>query len=264
MSWACRVTTDCPRWAPPLLAIQFLTRIPAPGLGSLSREAAVAGLARAVIWFPLVGSLVGVITALTIVLTEQFWPRLVAVLLALVLEARLTGAFHEDALADFCDGVGGGRDPEHARNIMKDSRIGTYGALALLLGVGLRVALTVTLPDVLLVIVVIAAATFGRLQAVMVMAAVAPAPVSNTLAKDVGGRVSRGYALLALLLSVPGLLPLAWHLPWPLVGAFMAGVVFTIWFRRLLLRKVGGSTGDCLGFAACVGQLTLLLAVCAA
>lgn len=258
------VRTDCPPWAPPLLAIQFLTRLPVPGVASLSREAALDGLKRAVIWFPLVGALVGVITALTILTIEQFWPRMVAVLMAFIVEARLTGAFHEDAVADFCDGAGGGKSPEQAREIMKDSRIGTYGALALMLAVGLRLALTCLLPAATLLVAVVAAATFGRLLAVMVMASIAPVRAANTLAKVVGGRVSAGYAAVAFALALPGLLPLAWAAPFALLGAAAAGLVFILWFKRLLANRVGGSTGDCLGFAAYAGQLLVLLAALAA
>ncbi len=256
--------TDCPPWAPPLLALQFLTRIPVPGVASLSREAAIEGLKRAVVWFPLVGSIIGGVTALTIILADQWWPRLVAVLIAFVVEARLTGAFHEDAVADFCDGVGGGRNPEHARDIMKDSRIGTYGALALVLALGLRVALTYSLSAATLAVAVIGAATFGRLLAVMTMVSVAPALVSNSLAKDVGGKVSPGCAAFAVILGLPGLFPLAVASPLAVLGATAAGVVFILWFSRLLQRLVGGSTGDCLGFAAYAGQLIVLLAVIAA
>lgn len=256
--------TECPSWAPPLLAVQFLTRIPVPGVASLTREAALEGLKRAVIWFPLVGSIIGGITALTIVLADHWWPRVVAVLIAFAVEARLTGAFHEDAVADFCDGAGGGRNPEHAREIMKDSRIGTYGALALLLAVGLRVALTFSLSVTNLVVAVVGAATFGRLLAVITMASIAPAPVSNTLAKDFGGKVSLAYAASAVILAMPGLLPLSLASPLSMLGATVAGAVFVLWFNRLLKLRIGGSTGDCLGFAAYAGQLIVLLAVIAA
>jgi adenosylcobinamide-GDP ribazoletransferase len=260
-TWACGVKTECPAWAPPLLAIQFLTRVPVPGLGALSEEAAREGLKRAAIWFPVVGALIGASTVLTILIVEQWWPRLIAVLVALALEARLTGAFHEDAVADFCDGAGGGRNPEHAREIMKDSRIGTYGALALIFAVLLRVALTESLPDVMLVAAVIGAATFGRLLAVAVMASNAPAPAPSTLAKDVGGKLPAGFVALAFALALPGLALLAWHSPAVLLAAAVTGVVFVLWFRRLLARRIGGSTGDCLGFAAYAGQLIVLLAV---
>ena len=264
MNWVCRVKTECPHWAPPLLAIQFLTRIPVPVLGSLSREAAIEGLKRAVIWFPFVGSLIGAVTALTILLAEQWWPRLVAVLIALAVEARLTGAFHEDAVADFCDAAGGGKNPEHAREIMKDSRIGTYGSLALLFAVGLRLALTCLLPAATLLVGVVGAATSGRLLAVMVMTSVSPIAASSTLAKDVGGRVSVRYAAWALALALPGLLLLVWAAPFAVLIVAAASIVFIVWFKRLLTVRIGGSTGDCLGFAAYAGQLIVLFALVSA
>lgn len=255
------MSADCPRWAPPLLAIQFLTRIPVPGVSRLSESEARIGLGRAIAWFPLIGALVGAITAGTLLLAEQLWSRLVAVLIALIVEARLTGAFHEDAVADFCDGVGGGRDPAHARQIMKDSRIGTYGALGLTLSVALRAALIYTLSPVVAVLAIIGSATFGRLLAVIVMATTPVAPVAaGGLAKDVTANIRRRDVAFAVITSSPGLAPFAMSTPIAAVATFAAAALFLIWFRRLVMKKVGGTTGDCIGFSAYVGQLLLLLA----
>jgi adenosylcobinamide-GDP ribazoletransferase len=216
------------------------------------------GLTRAVGWFPLVGALVGAITAATLLLADQFWPRTIAVILALIVEARLTGAFHEDAVADFCDGVGGGRDPEHVRQIMKDSRIGTYGALGLLLAVALRAALMISLDAQYVAVAIIAAAVFGRLLAVLAMV-VTPAPQGEGLAKDVGTGVRKRDFALAVVTASPALVACLIIAPAASLIAFAASIAFLIWFRALLLRRVGGSTGDCLGFAAYAGQLILLL-----
>lgn len=301
--------THCPVWAPPLLAVQFLTRVPVPWLAGLSAEVVSVGLGRAVGWFPLVGALVGALTAATLLLTEQLWPRVVAVILALIVEARLTGAFHEDAVADFCDGVGGGRDAEHARQIMKDSRIGSYGALGLSLAVALRAALMMFLPASIAVPAIIAAATFGRLLAAIAMVmvpsatgrenlaviplhgeslAVVSSPAGNdglagappsphgediaaipipprvgSLAKDIGARLTGRDAALAIATAIPGMLLFGVRAPLALLIACLGSVVFLIWFKALVLRRVGGSTGDCLGFAAYSGQLILLLAAVA-
>lgn len=254
----------CPAWLPPLLAIQFLTRLPVPALAGLSGQQARAGLQRAVVWFPLVGTLVGAATAATLLLAEQIWPRMVAVILALIVEARLTGAFHEDAVADFCDALGGGRDETHVRQIMKDSRIGSFGALGLMLGVGLRAALMVSLSAPLLVAALIAAATFGRLFMVIVMAAIAPSPMHEGLAKSVGAGVRARDVALASLVALPGLSPFAVHAPTAMLFASVAAVLFLFWFKALLARRVGGSTGDCIGFAAYAGQLILFLSAAAA
>lgn len=261
MSWAWHVATEAvPRWAPPLLALQFLTRIPVPGTAALSPAQARAALQSAAAWFPLVGTLVGSLTAALILLLARGWPMPVAVLAALAFEAWLTGAFHEDAVADFCDGMGGGHDAGQVRRIMKDSRIGTYGTLGVLFAVGLRWLATLALPPALLVAAIVAAATFARLQAVVMMSALDPVGEGATLAKDVGGRVPLRRLGLAVVLALPGLALLAWAAPQALWLAVAGAALFTWWLRRLLLRRLGGSVGDALGFAAYAAQLLVLLA----
>ena len=258
------VPIDLPRWAPPLLAVQFLTRLPAPATARLTPDQVRIGLARAVGWFPLVGTLVGVCTATIMLLAELVWPRLVAVLLALIVEARLTGAFHEDAVADFCDGFGGGHDPESIQRIMRDSRIGSYGTVGLTLAIGLRVALLVALSPAIAWIAIVASATFGRLLVVATMVAVPPVPARPGPSRDVSGDVGRRRLIGAVLASVPALGAFAFVHPAALAGAVVAAALFLIGFRRRLLDRIGGSTGDCLGFAVYAGQLLFLLAATAA
>ncbi|WP_439534002.1 adenosylcobinamide-GDP ribazoletransferase [Polymorphobacter sp.] len=261
------MTDRCPWWAPPLLAVQFLTRVPVPGTGRLSAEAVRAGLVRAIGWFPLVGALVGMVTAAVALAAASIWPVPVAVLMALAVEARLTGAFHEDAVADFCDAFGGGLTAEDVRRILKDSRIGSYGAVGLGLALALRAVLLITVlqafAPMAAAVVIIASASFGRLVAAALMALVPPAPAGTGLAKDIGGGVGAGVLAMALATAAPGLLPFAVMMPLPALATLLAGGVFILWFRRLLLRRIGGSTGDCLGFAAYAGQLISLLAAAA-
>ena len=247
-------------WIPPLLALQFLTRIPVPGLSAITAETAKAGLAKAVIWFPVVGGLVGTITAAALLATDVFWPRAIAVILALIVEARLTGAFHEDAVADFCDGFGGGMTSERIHEIMKDSRIGSYGALGMGLAVALRAALVLALPDALILPAVIASATFGRYLAVCLMAIIPPLVRTTGLAKDVGAQAGVGQWLWASLFTAPFMIPLGLAIPLPMLTAFAAALIFVLWFRHFLLRHLGGVTGDCLGFGVYAGQLLILLA----
>jgi adenosylcobinamide-GDP ribazoletransferase len=250
-----------------VLAVQFLTRLPVPSTAQLTPEQVAIGLVRAVAWFPLVGALVGAITAGVAIAAMTLWPTVIAVLLALIVEVRLTGAFHEDAIADFCDAFGGGITSEDLRHIMKDSRIGSFGAVGLTFGIGLRAALTwvvlESLPLALAAMAIIAAATFGRLVAVILMTLIAPAASHGSLAKDVGSRADVRTLLLALLASLPGVLGFALFEPNSLLAAIGVTVLFLLWFRNLLMRGIGGSTGDCLGFAAFAGQLILLLAATA-
>jgi adenosylcobinamide-GDP ribazoletransferase len=250
-----------------VLAVQFLTRLPVPGTAGLTADQVAVGLVRAVGWFPLVGALVGSITAGVAIAANSLWPAVIAVVIALAVEARLTGAFHEDAVADFCDAFGGGLTADDTRRIMKDSRIGSYGAMGLMLAVGLRAALTVTIVERMAPAVaaatIVAAATFGRTSIVALMTMVAPAPGGGGLAKDVSSAVGMGTLLFALATALPGLATFAMVAPLALLAALGAAGAFLFWFRALLLRRIGGSTGDCLGFAAYAGQLILLLAATA-
>ena len=250
-----------PIWAPPLLAVQFLTRVPVPPLIRLSADEAADGLARAMAWLPLVGAAIGLLTAGVFVAAGSVWPALVAAVLALILEALLTGAFHEDAVADFCDAFGGTARAADALRIMKDSRIGSYGTLGLGLAVGLRIAGVVALPPGLAVAAIVAAATMGRLWAVVLAAIVAPVRAEGMAVR--AGKVPPRRVLLAGALALPGVLPLAILRPLPVVASLIVGAVFLLWLARFLRRRIGGSTGDCLGFAAFIGQLVVLLAAAA-
>lgn len=256
------VPTDGPCWAVPLLALQFLTRLPVPVLARLTPDQAAVGLTRAMAWLPPVGTLIGVVTAGVFVAAGWFWPPLVAAILALVVEALLTGAFHEDAVADFCDAFGGTASGERALAIMKDSRIGSYGALGLGLTVLLRIGAITALPAPVAVAAIIGAATAGRLCAVTLAAMVAPVGSGAGMAVR-AGRMPPGRLALALLLALPGVVPILWLRPGATGAAFAAMLLLLIWLRRFLPARIGGSSGDCLGFAAAMGQLALLLAVAA-
>lgn len=259
------VSPHVPRWAPPLLAVQFLTRVPVPLLDRLDSAVVHAGLVKAVGWFPLVGAMVGGFTAALVLGLAQIVPLAVAVIIALIAEARLTGAFHEDAVADFCDAFGGSYTADDVRRIMKDSRVGSYGALGLGLAVALRAALLISLPvtgePLLAAAAIVASACFARLVVVAAMAFIPPVPTGTGLAKDIGGGVTAKTLVTGTLTALPALTVLA-VLEWrSLVGAAILAGVFLSWLRRMLIRRIGGSTGDCLGFAAYAGQLFLLFAV---
>jgi adenosylcobinamide-GDP ribazoletransferase len=250
-------------WIPPLLAVQFLTRIPVPGLNALSADTVKTGLAKSVIWFPLVGALVGITTALAVLSFDQILPRAIAVIIALIIEARLTGAFHEDAVADFCDGFGGGQTSERILEIMKDSRIGSYGTLGLLLAVGLRAACMAGLPTGILIPAIIAAAAAGRWGAVLAMALIPPVQQGTGIAKDIGTQVGGTGLLWASLLLLPAIAALGLAAPLVVASALAVQLLAVIWFRALLLQSLGGVSGDCLGFFVYLSQLIWLLAALA-
>lgn len=252
-----------PPWAPPLLAVQFLTRVPVGALASLKPGQVTDGLARGMAWLPPVGTAIGLFTAAIYLAALRLWPPAVAALIALMAEALLTGAFHEDAVADFCDAFGGTARGDDARRIMRDSRIGSYGALGLGLSAALRWTTTASLPPASAVVAIVAAATIGRLAAVGLATTLAPAGDGAGMAVR-AGQVPIKRMAGAALLAVPGVAMLALQAPVAVAAAALASGTLLLWLRGLLARRIGGTTGDCLGFAAYMSQLIVLLAAAAA
>src|SRR5689334_21574812 len=125
------------------VALQFLTRVPVPSLPN----SAPSDLGKATAFFPLVGVIVGAGAAMVFVLLERVLPVPAAVLCAIAFAAFITGGFHEDGLADTFDGFGGGWTKDRVLEIMRDSRIGTYGALALVFSVLGKLTLLSSLPS---------------------------------------------------------------------------------------------------------------------
>ncbi len=232
-----------------LYAVQFLTRIPVPAW--VGHESGM--LERSSRWFPLVGGLVGAGAGSVWLLALQVLPPLPAAGLAVVAMVLLTGAFHEDGLADTADGLGGGLTRERALEIMRDSRIGTYGAAALIMALILRVVTLASLAPLTGVLALIAAHAGARLLVVAAMR-LAPYARDEGLGKPIGEGVAPsdfgialvGGVLLSLPLGLAGPLSLA-------LAAIPAGGLLVY-----LKHRLGGYTGDGLGAIAMLGELAML------
>jgi len=185
------------------------------------------------------------------------------VVLGLIFEAVLTGGLHEDAVADFCDAFGGGWTREDILRILKDSRVGSFGALGLGLAVLLRAGATAALPPAVLLATTVAAAAWGRWVILPIMALVPPVSDRPGSARDFGQGVGAREVVLGLLWALPAMLPFIAGRPWNAAAAFVASGVFLAWFVSYLRRRLGGVTGDCLGAACYAGQLLVLLAASA-
>ncbi len=240
-----------------LVAAQFLTRLPVPEPSAFTPDMPT----RAVRWFPLVGWLVGAISAGVWLAAGRLWSAPVAALLAVGAGALATGAFHEDGLADTFDGLGGGTTPERRLAIMKDSRIGGYGALALGVVAALRVGALASLAPWAGAGALIAAHGAARAGAVAVMR-LTPYVGDPGAAKGRDGalRPSAGETLCALALGAAGL-ALA---PWPGLSSGVASAAFATtalaWTSR---RLVGGHTGDVLGAVEQLAEAAFLLGAAA-
>jgi adenosylcobinamide-GDP ribazoletransferase len=224
-------------------ALGFLTRIPAPGLGALTPGA----LARAAVWFPVIGALVGLAAGGTRLLAELVLPAGPATVLALVVAVLLTGGLHEDGLADTADGLGAHVSRERRLEIMRDPRVGTYGALALVLVTLLAWTLLAGLDgeDCL------RAALAGHVLARWSM--LAHAATSPPARRDGAGTLLavRRRSLVAATMLAGALTVLA---AGPVAAAAGAGaaVVVVALMAPVMRSAIGGSTGDTFG---AVGKL---------
>jgi adenosylcobinamide-GDP ribazoletransferase len=238
---------------PLIAAFRFLTRIPVPGPHTRAED-----LAPAVGWFPVVGAIVGFVTAGVFVLASQFWAAPVAAVLAVAFGLLLTGGFHEDGFTDATDGLGGGYTQERVLEIMKDSRIGAYGAMALWCLLMLRWAVLCQLERRALWALPLAM-VWGRCSIAWTLRALPS--ISQGLAKEVHKNLGIG----PLLLSTAWLLAanlVAWHFGihhlWrPAIASL---VVASLWVLYLQ-RRLGGHSGDLLGAGNQLVEAAALLAM---
>ena len=235
-----------------LLSLQFFSRVPIPARVPYSEDE----LNKAVVYFPLVGTLIGAACALVYWGASFLWDAPIAIFLSMVFGLLLTGCFHEDGLADCMDGMGGGWDRERILTIMQDSRLGTYGAATLLAALGGKFLLLVSLPAALVIPLLILAHAVSRLNAATMMLSESYARPEGK-AKPLAVRIS----LLGLLIAAAlALAPFLWiELPPLLWLALLPLVPLRLWFARWLRKWIGGFTGDCLGALQQLSELTFLL-----
>lgn len=244
------------------LAVQFFTRLPTPQFEGFRPE----WLNDAAKWFPAVGLLVGGLSAAMLWLAAQVFPMPIAAGLALAAGAVVTGAFHEDGLADTFDALGGHVERAKALVIMKDSRLGSYGALALMIVTGLRWAALAALPLALAIPALVAAHAVARGGATALMARLDYVRDEDGKSKPLAVALGPFSLIMALLLSaLPlGLATALTPALWPAWLAGAAGVALVhAWCARWYRRRLGGFTGDTLGCAEQLGEAAFLLAVVA-
>jgi adenosylcobinamide-GDP ribazoletransferase len=242
-----------------LIALQFLTRLPVPARVGFDPQ----WLNESARHFPLVGASIGLLAAGVLWAAGWVFPTGVAVGLSMAATVLLTGAFHEDGLADTCDALGGAVSRERALEIMKDSRIGTYGAVGLLLVLGLKAVTLAALPLWWAVPALVLGHTASRAAAVSLIRFMPYAgDVDQAKAKPLARRISTagfvvacGWAVLVGALIV-ACAPDTWAAV--LLGLGMAAVgalACAGWFHR----RLGGITGDTLGATQQLTELLMLL-----
>jgi adenosylcobinamide-GDP ribazoletransferase len=234
-------------------ALRFFTRLPVPSRVGHSEQQ----LEQAARYFPLIGIVVGAIGALVTVATALRLPVTLAILAGMAATLLVTGAFHEDGLADAVDGFGGAWQKERVLEIMKDSRIGTFGAIAV----------TLMLLAKFNALVQIDALTGRRTLALALVAGHALSRLASTAlisvlhyvreddgakSRPVVGRLPAAGLGLAALFGLAPCVPLAAPRLWIAIGLV---IVVTALAARYFVRRIGGYTGDCLGAAQQVAEL---------
>jgi len=258
-----------------LVSIQFLTRVPVPVrlLNPFDRH----WLNACVAYFPLTGAMIGFLGATVLALASVGWPPIVAASLAVFFTVWLTGAFHEDGLADTFDGLGGVVSRERSLQIMKDSRIGTYGGVALVFSLSIRIALLSVLASehtVLAMIGLIGSHTLGRSAAVGVMSLLPYAgDIEHAKAKPLAlsvPRITTAAAMLWTLAIVVACIAIGsvcadqiTSLPKFSISRWLTVLLVTVAvvvvMRHWLSKRLGGYTGDTLGATEQFGEIAVLL-----
>lgn len=239
-------------------ALIFFTRIPFWRLHQPPKEA----YSTVVEHWPLVGWLTGGITAVTLFLLCHVLPFPVAVLIAIMVRLFLTGALHEDGLADFFDGFGGGATRERTLIIMKDSHIGTYGVIALIFYFLLLWGTLLSLPPMTALFTIMAADPLAKMFASQIVNFMPYArreeeAKNKTIYRPIGWGATISLALQGLLPSIPFLL--FTDVPWWL--AILAPILTVAILFTLIWQRLRGYTGDCCGAVCLLTELSFYLAV---
>ena len=235
-----------------LTAVMFLTRIPCPSWVDHSADM----LDKASRYSPLVGWIVGGIAALVFFGAVHVFPPAIAVLLSMIVSLVTTGAFHEDGFADVCDGFGGGWTAQQVLDIMKDSRLGTYGAAGLFSMLALKFATLFTIDVWVVPIVLIAGHAVSRFFSVFFIYTDEYARANeDSKAKPMAKKMSHGEFITAAFF---GLLPVA-IFDWRLLSFILPALIIKWWMGRWFRKRINGYTGDCLGAAQQVIEVSFYL-----
>jgi adenosylcobinamide-GDP ribazoletransferase len=231
------------------LALGFFSRIPMPGWVNYSPEQ----LNRSSRYFTLIGWLLGGLVALVFWLADWLFPTTISLWIAMAFSLLLTGAFHEDGLADSADGFGGGFTRDKKLSIMKDSRIGTYGAAALIMALLGKYLLLIESTEILLSII-IAYPLSRMLAASLIFDMPYVADTDSSKSKPLANNQSTTDLLILLLTGLPIFLLLPWQTAATLI---LALVLIRNAVKYYFNQQIGGYTGDCLGAAQQISELSI-------
>ena len=236
-----------------LLALTFYTRLPGPQNQDYTK------LPQATIYLPLVGWVVGALTALSFYLANLLWQQVIAVIIALIVGIFLTGAFHEDGFADVCDGFGGGWGKQRIMEIMKDSFIGVYAVIGLIFIFLLKISILSTLPTTTVPFVLFSGHSISRLFPLLLMQRYNYVRESDSKAAVAVYKAARRQLILVTIVA---LIPLL-LLPLICLLSIIPLLLGNVFLGRYFYRHIGGYTGDCLGASQQLTETIFYLSISA-
>lgn len=243
------------------IALQFFTRLPIPAWVGFE----ASWLQHASRYFPLVGCVVAAIAAAVYWVAALVLPAPVAAVLSTAASIYATGAFHEDGFADTCDGLGGGMTRERVLEIMKDSRVGAYGAIGIVCMLAAKLSTLAMLPPRVATAALFLAHPLSRLAATSLiwkLDYVRGEGKAKPLAQQMT-TVEFSIATASALLPVAVLLATGYASLAAVLGAVAAALVAALWLGWKFVRRLGGYTGDCLGAVQQVAEALIYMAVLA-
>ena len=236
-------------------AVMFFTRIPCPNFTDHDPEY----LNRSSKYFTLVGILLGALCGFSFWLSIQVFSPSIAILLSMATSLLLTGAFHEDGLADVCDGFGGGWKKLKILDIMKDSRVGTYGLVGLGLVLAIKFVALNEMPIEMVVVVLISGHAISRLTSVSLIYTDEYAREDLlSKSKPLATKMSHVDYLIAAFF---GLIPLLLMKNYWIFLSIIPLIVVKLYFSRYFNKWIGGYTGDCLGAVQQIAEIVYYLSV---
>lgn len=237
-------------------ALIFFTRLPIWKCANPPQSA----YKDVVVYWPYVGWIGGTLAAVVMKGCSIFMPWIVALLLAIVCRLRLTGALHEDGLADYCDGFGCGGGKSRILGIMKDSHIGTYGVLGLIMYFALLIAVLYSLPPEVAASGFVAADAYGKFCAAQITNILPYARPEGAKNGITYSRMSTGNWIVCL---IGGILPIAvvgcFMDSWNILYAAILPPIVMLGMVVFMRRRIDGYTGDCCGAVCLLCELSFLL-----
>jgi len=245
-----------------VIATQFLTRLPTPRIANFEPQ----WLGRSLRYFPLVGGLVGLLNVAVWWIGIHWLPNSVSVGLMMAVSLLVTGAFHEDGFADVCDGFGGGTTQERTLAIMKDSRVGAFGAIGILMMLGLKWVSLTSLPLPALPLVIVSAHVISRWCAIaLVWRLRYVRSDEGAKSQPFAGGLSGGEWLLAgilggvLVVVVASLIGVTRDQGAAVAAGTVAAAIVAVACGAYFRKRIGGYTGDCLGATQQLTELAFVV-----